>query len=177
MSGTWKLIGPGVLVAVLGVLVASATAVHAQGPFTAYGTGLSAGDVVEASIGGTSCGTTTADADGNWILRIEATAPCNPSEGDQIEFSRNGIPAGDVATWTAGGTPATSGYDADVGITLMTATSGPSDNGGPAPADTGNGGVAAATGDASTLALVLGALAAALVLVARTATRPRSGRW
>lgn len=169
MASRWMRVGLAVGVGVLLAAALGVTTAHAQGPFTAYGTGLAPGDVVEASIGGTSCGTATADADGNWILRIEASSACGPVEGDQIAFSRNGIPAGDVATWTAGGTPATSGFDPDVGITLMTATSGPSE-GVPEPADTGSWGLSAAgPADAATLTL-LSLLAAALILGGRVAT-------
>jgi hypothetical protein len=168
MLRNWRLLSLALGVAVLWLAAAGVMTAGAQSPFTAYGTGLTPGDVVEAFIGGESCGTATADAEGNWILRIDATAACGPSEGDVIEFSRNSIPAGDTATWTAGGTPATSGYDADVGITLMTATSGPSGDGAPQPADTGHAGVAEADAEgAATVTFVLMLLAGALVILAR----------
>ena len=126
------------LAVALGLLVASAASVHAQGPYTAYGVGLAAGDTVVASVGGAECASTTADADGNWILEIESSAMCSPSDGDTINFSLNGEAAEETATWTAGGTPATAGYDADAGITLtvMPMDTGTGDGDGADPTDT-----------------------------------------
>lgn len=174
MSIMRKVGGLGAALAIaLGLLVASASAVQAQGPFTAYGIGQSEGDVVEASIGGASCGSATADADGNWILTIDSSAACSPSEGDTINFTLNGASVEETAEWTAGGTPATSGYDPDVGITL---TAGTSDGGGdaPGPSDTGNAGIVTSSGATSPLlVLLLGALAATMVAGARVATRSR----
>ena len=180
------------LAVALGLLVASAASVHAQGPYTAYGVGLAAGDTVVASVGGAECASTTADAEGNWLLPIESSAMCGPSEGETINFSLNGEPAEETATWTAGGTPATSGYDADAGITLtvMAVDPGTGDNGmgdgdaddgmgdgdadAPAPSGTGHAGlVTSGTGTSSALLLLLGVLAASLVAGARVATRAR----
>ena len=181
------------LAVALGLLVASAASVHAQGPYTAYGVGLAAGDTVVASVGGAECASTTADAEGNWLLPIESSAMCGPSEGETINFSLNGEPAEETATWTAGGTPATSGYAADAGITLTvmavdpgTGDEGTGDGDGadtgmgdgdgavPAPSDTGQAGlVTSGTGTSSALLLLLGVLAASLVAGARVATRAR----
>lgn len=174
MSIMRKVGGLGAALAIaLGLLVASATAVQAQGPFTAYGIGLSAGDAVEASIGGVSCASATADADGNWILTIDTSAPCSPAEGDTINFTLNGASVEETAEWTAGGTPATSGYDPNVGIPLTAGT--PGDGGGaPGPSDTGNAGFVTSSGATSpVLVLLLGALAATMVAGARVATRTR----
>ena len=126
------------LAVALGLLVASAASVHAQGPYTAYGVGLAAGDTVVASVGGAECASTTADADGNWILEIESSAMCGPSDGATINFSLNGEAAEETATWTAGGTPATAGYEADTGITLTVMAMDPGTGDGDG-ADTGMG--------------------------------------
>ena len=174
MSIMRKVGGLGAVLAIaLGLLVASVSAVSAQGPFTAYGIGHHDGDVIEASIGGVACASTTVDSDGNGILQIDSSAACGPSEGDTISFSHNGDSAEETAEWTAGGTPATSGYDPDVGISL---TIGSSSGGGdaPGPSDTGNAGIATTQGATSpVLVLLLGALAATMVAGARVATRSR----
>ena len=175
------------LAVALGLLVASAASVHAQGPYTAYGVGLAAGDTVVASVGGAECASTTADADG-WILAIESSAMCSPSDGDTINFSLNGEAAEETATWTAGGTPATAGYDAETGITLtvMAMDTGTGDGDGadtgmgdgdgaaPGPSDTGHAGlVTSGTGTSLALLLLLGVLTASLAAGARVATRTR----
>jgi hypothetical protein len=174
MSIMRKVGGLGAALAIaLGLLVASVSAVSAQGPYTAYGIGQSDGDVIEASIGGVSCSSTTANADGEWVLRVDQSDACNPNEGDTINFSLNGDSAEETATWTAGGTPATSGYDADIGIPLTAGT--PSDGGdAPGPSDTGNAGIVTTSGAASSvLVLLLGVFAATMVAGARVATRTR----
>ena len=125
------------LAVALGLLVASAASVHAQGPYTAYGVGLAAGDTVVASVGGVECASTTT-ADGNWKLEIESSAMCGPSDGATINFSLNGAAAEETATWTAGGTPATAGYEADAGITLTVMAMDPGTGDGDG-ADTGMG--------------------------------------
>lgn len=169
-----KLVGLGAVVAVtLGLFAASLSSAHAQGPFTAYGIGQAPGATVTASIDGAVCGSATADGDGNWLLPIEQTAPCNPVDGDTINFALNGSTVSETATWTPGGSPATSGYDPNVGITLTgSAPSGGGDV--PGAADTGNAGLAYA-GDATSTALWLALLALAGLTVAgtRVATRER----
>ena len=72
------------LAVALGLLVASAASVHAQGPYTAYGVGLAAGDTVVASVGGAECASTTADADGNWILEIESSEGSSTSRSASV---------------------------------------------------------------------------------------------
>jgi hypothetical protein len=174
MSKLRKVGGLGAALAIaLGLLVASVSAVSAQGPFTAYGIGHHDGDVIEASIGGVACASTTVDSDGNWILQIDSSAACSPSEGDSISFTHNGDSTEETATWSAGGTPATSGYDADVGIPL---TIGASSGGGdaPGPSDTGNAGlVTTSSATSSMLVLLLGAMAVTMVAGARVVTRSR----
>ena len=174
------------LAVALGLLVASAASVHAQGPYTAYGVGLAAGDTVVASVGGAECASTTANADGQWKLEIESSAMCSPSDGATINFSLNGEAAEETATWTAGGTPATAGYEAETGITLTVmamdpgtgdgdgADTGMGDGAAPAPSDTGQAGlVTSGTGTSLALLLLLGVLTASLAAGARVATRTR----
>ena len=134
-------------------------------PFTAYGTGQTAGDTVEAWVGGASCGSATVDADGNWLLQIGSDAACAPADGDAISFTLNGAATDAAETYKAGGAPA----DVAAGITL-TASEAPA---APAPAETGNAGLFGgnSTGIASMLAL--GAFALLAVGGARVATRKR----
>lgn len=89
-------------------------------PFTAYGTSTEAGDEVAAFIDGVLCGSTTATADG-WLLQIPNTAPCDPGDGDTITFTLNGATVEETASWSLGGSPATSGYDPNAGIPLTAA--------------------------------------------------------
>ena len=87
MNLVHKLVSLGAVTAVvLGLFAASAGAVHAQGPFTAYGIGQTEGAVVAAGVGGVICGTTTVNSDGEWLLAVDSDAVCNPSEGDTINF-------------------------------------------------------------------------------------------
>src|SRR5258708_21005240 len=79
---------------------ALATAANAQvPPFSVYGSGLKAGDKVEAFDGKVSCGSVTADASGNWLMRIAANAPCTPQGGDKITFTLNGAATSAVETY------------------------------------------------------------------------------
>lgn len=168
-----KMAAPAAALAVAALLFgAYATAAHAQvPPFTAYGQGLSEGDVVEASVGGTSCGTATADADGNWLLQIASDAPCTPADGDEISFTLNGSATDAVETWNAGGAPA----DVAGGIVLSASDGGDGGDGDtPPPADTGTAGFAAADGGSASFALLaLAGLTALVVGGARAATRTR----
>jgi hypothetical protein len=100
----------GVAVAVLlgAILVfgAPATDAHAQSaPFTAYGIGVAAGQVVVAYDGAASCGSTTVDVGGNWMIAISAEAPCHPHDGDTITFTLQGRPTGASESWRTGGAP------------------------------------------------------------------------
>lgn len=152
----------------LGAFTASANA--QASPFSAYGRGLTPGDTVSASIGGQACGEMTADADGEWLLQIEETADCAPTEGAQISFTLNGEDTHVTATYAPGGAPA----DVANGIDLTQAAgggAGESDAATPAPADTGNAGLLSSTSVAVALVLTLGLFAAALVVTGRMATR------
>jgi hypothetical protein len=134
-------------------------------PFTAYGSGQTAGDTVEAWNGTVSCGSATVDADGNWLLQIGSDAPCAPAEGDAITFTLNGAATDASETYKAGGAPA----DVAAGITL-TATG---DVMAPAPADTGNAGFLTENSTGLAAMLALGAFALLAVGGARAATRRR----
>ena len=180
----------------LGSLAVGSQTAYAQGPDAAqyYGTGLTAGDTVSASVGGVECSSTTANAGGEWVLQVAAGDPCSPTEGATVNFSVNGEAAEQTETWTAGGTPA------DVaGISLTVADMGGGDDGmgdgddgmgdgddgmgdgddgmgdgddgmDVEPPDTGNAGLAASSSASHALALGLGALAVAMLAGARAVT-------
>lgn len=151
-------------------LMLFATVASAQTPpFTVYGTGLTAGDTVEAFIGTASCGTATADASGQWQMQIASNAACSPTDGAAVTFTLNGAATMASETYKAGGAPA----DVANGVTLtVSATATPTATT-PAPAATGNAGflVGHSTGLASMLALA--AFAVIAVGGARAATKRR----
>jgi hypothetical protein len=100
------------LVLVLGVLAGGVA--HAQFlPAVFYGTGLEAGQTVEAFIEGKSCGSTKTNDAGEWIMQIPPDAPCAPapgtpiSRGATVAFTLDGQPAAvdPPATWESGGIP------------------------------------------------------------------------
>ena len=92
------------LALLLGPLALGFHSAHAQGPNVAsyYGTGLSEGDAVAASIGGTECASTTANAAGEWVLQVGPDGDCSPEADDTVNFSLNGDAAEQTATWSAG---------------------------------------------------------------------------
>lgn len=165
-----KMAALGTAMALTAILFGAFSAsVNAQTPpFTAYGTGLDAGDEVTAIVDGADCGSATADADGNWLIYVEASGDCAPTDGDEISFTLNGEATNETATYSAGGAPA----DVANGISLTLADDDGDDNGEtPTPAPTGNAGLLGSTGTSMALVLALGVLAAALVAGGRTATR------
>jgi hypothetical protein len=151
-----------VAVSLFGALVTTASAQSV--PFTAYGTGATAGDEIGIWSGTTLCTTATADADGNWgpVQVAETTGDCSFADGDTISFSLNGDVADQTETWAAGGAPA----DVATG-TVLTVTGGGTT---PTPGDTGNAGFADA-GTGALAALVLAAMAAVAIAGGRVATR------
>jgi hypothetical protein len=161
-----KLAGLSAAVAVAAVLFGaiSASANAQTPPFTAYGTGLTAGAVVGAWIGDTACGEAPVDADGNWLIYVEASGDCAPVDGDEISFTIDGAAAAETAVYSAGGAPA----DVAVGISLTVAEGGTP---APEPAETGSAGLLGSTGTSMALVLALGVFAAAMVAGGRTATR------
>ena len=135
-------------------------------PFTAYGSGLTAGDTVEAWVNSVSCGMATVDADGNWLLQIDSASACAPVDGDAISFTLNGATTDAAEVYKAGGAPA----DVAAGITLVaTGEAAPA----PAPADTGNAGFLTENSTGLAAMLALGAFALLAVGGARAATRRR----
>jgi len=165
-----KMSGLGIALAAAALLFSSlATTVTAQTPpFVAYGTGATSGDAIVVLVGGTSAGTATVDASGNW-------GPVNVDggSGDAITFTVNGTDAEQSATWSSGGTPS----DVAAGYVLtVTAVEAPAVEvtavEAPAPSDTGNAGLVA-TGGNNALMLLVVAFAASIVGGARFATRTR----
>ncbi len=155
------------LALLLGPLALGFHTAHAQGPDTAqyYGTGLSEGDTVAASIDGTECGSTTANAAGEWVVQV-GQGDCSPENGATVSFSLNGDAAEQTATWSAG----------DLSEVTLTVSAMPDDGAMPdlpAEPDTGNAGLVGSAGSAGTslLALALGSLALAGLAAARLATR------
>ncbi len=143
------------LMSAIAVTTASAQAAL---PYKAYGSGLKAGQVVEAFNKTVSVGKATVDANGNWSLDIQPTAAAN---GDVISFKIDTLAAGQTVVFQSGQFPAPPGI-------ALTAGAAPA----PAPAKTGNAGLLGSTGTSSAmLVLVLGVFAATLVAGARTATR------
>lgn len=136
-------------------------------PFSAYGSGQTAGDTVEAWNGTVSCGTATVDADGNWLLQIGSDAACAPADGDALSFTLNGAATDAAETFKAGGAPA----DVAAGITLTVTEAAPAPA--PAPAETGNAGFLTENSTGLAAMLALGAFALLAVGGARAATRRR----
>jgi hypothetical protein len=161
-----KIAGLGTAFAVAAVLFgAFAASANAQTPpFTAYGTGLTAGAVVGAWIGDTACGEATVDADGNWLIYVEAGGDCAPVDGDEIAFTIDAAATNETAVYSAGGAPA----DVANGISLTLAEA---EEPAPEPAETGSAGLLGSTGTSMALVLALGVFAAAMVAGGRTATR------
>ena len=124
MSFLQKMVAPVAALALAMLLFgAVATAAHAQvPPFTAYGSGLKAGDKVEAFDGGKSCGTATADAnaDGSsyyerFLAAFERLALekglVTPEELDlrTNEYATGLVPRSDEIVWAYGTATAPSG--------------------------------------------------------------------
>ena len=159
------------LALLLGPLALGFHSAHAQGPDTAsyYGTDRNAGDIVAASIDGTECDSTTADADGQWLVRVGQGA-CSPEDGDTVSFSVNGDAAEQTVEWSAGGF-------AEVSLTVAAMPETPDDeDDGDMPAmpeepDTGNAGLVGSASSSPLAALALAFLAVAGLAGARVATR------
>jgi hypothetical protein len=171
MSQFRKLVAALSVLTVATALFASfATTASAQvPPYTAYGQNLAAGARVEAFIGGKSCGTTNANAQGQWILQIASNAPCSPADGLTITFTLNGAPTSASETWKAGGAP----KNVAQGITLIAAPAPPAPPVPPAPAATGNAGLTSSSSTATAMVAGLIVLATLTLVGARAATRRR----
>jgi hypothetical protein len=71
-------------------------------PFTAYGTGMSPGDVVEGTVDSTSVGFVEANERGEWIMTIEASSFYR---GATVLFLVNGVSTGIGQQLSIGGGP------------------------------------------------------------------------
>jgi len=142
----------------------STASAQAALPYKAYGSGLTAGVVVEALKGTASVGKATVDAAGNWSIDIAGGGAANVANGDKITFTVGGAAANESVTFQGGQ------FSAAPGMKLTPAAAGAA---APAPAKTGNAGLFGTTGTSTALVMVLGVLAATMVAGARTATRSR----
>ena len=99
--------------------IALTVAANANGlPASFYGGGLTRGDMVTASIGGTACGEAVAGAGGGWSILVEEGGCGGKAvDGATIAFAVNGRAARPTATWRAGGLP----DDREGGIALTAA--------------------------------------------------------
>lgn len=148
---------------------ALSTTAHAQAvPFTAYGTGATAGAAIGIHTADlTLCGTATADADGNWTIQVTADlGGCAFADGDTIAYSVDGDVADETETWSVGGAPA----DVAAG-TVLTVTGGGTTP--PVPGPTGNAGFGSNAGTSTIAALLLAGMATVMVAGGRAATRNR----
>ena len=153
-----------VVAAVVAVLVGTAllngASAHAQNPPATYYGIATAGDEIGAWIDGALCESSTADADGGWVVTMN-DGSCDGAavSGATVAFTLNGDLTEQTETWSAGGAPA----DLVNGITLTVSDA-------PAPPDTGNAGFALDEGGVSPwLALSLGLFALAAVAGVRLA--------
>ena len=116
-----------VLLVFEGVALASTEggAARAQNPpATYYGTE-SPGTVIEAFVHEQSCGSTTANERGEWVLSIvDNSATCSPAAGSLVTFTVNGEAVEQTAAWVAGGASEISFGLAETGVSAPTATSG-----------------------------------------------------
>lgn len=116
--------------AVLGALAVAPRAAEAQlPPFKAFGTGLTAGQIVAAQKGSAEVGKATVSTSGNWELNIESGGPANVQNGDKITFTVDGKAANETATFNIGQ------FTPPPGLKLTVASAGPAGSTGPtAPA-------------------------------------------
>jgi hypothetical protein len=145
--------------------VASTASAQAALPFKAFGSGLKAGQTVEAFKGTTSVGKTTVDAGGNWQIDIQPTSAAN---GDVIAFRLDGLTCTQTITFQSGQ------FTPPPGLALTGCVAATTPPVAPPPAKTGNAGLAEATpGTSVALMLLLGLAATGLAVGARAATRQR----
>ena len=158
---------------------AFASTAHAQAPMLVYGPAAS-GAVIVVSVDGAVCETATVGAEAAsstgylFVAQID-DGECGASSGSAITFTVDGAAANESASWSAGGAPA----DTAVGITLTTvdaaaeaaaAEAAAAEVVAPAPPDTGDAGLVAASSTSPWLAFGLGALAVAMLAGARSVT-------
>jgi hypothetical protein len=144
------------------------TATAQTPPAVFYGKGLKSGDKVEATIGGKSCGTATANAAGEWSISVQSTATCAPTANAAVAFTLNGGAATSTpaATWQGGGLPpdVANGYVLAAGAAAVT------------PPKTGNAGLLGTGSDATSSMLVLALAVLALGTVAGARVYAGRGR-
>ena len=164
------------IVTSIGLISGSTTNAQAAPPHLVYGVGLTSGDVVAVSINGVDCGSTTANADGEWVMSING-ATCNALEGDTIGFTLNGEAVTETASYKSGGTPISGGYPAATGIPMTVGMADMGDapaaddgDAAPAPADTGSAGLVAEGNTSLWFVMALGALALATLAGGRVVT-------
>ena len=138
----------------------STASAQAALPYKAYGSGLTAGVVVEALKGTASVGKATVDAAGNWSIDIQPGGAANVANGDKITFTVGGTTANESVTFQSGQ------FSVAPGLKLTPAAATAT----PAPAKTGNAGLATTSGSLALIA-ILAVLSTTLVIGARTATR------
>ena len=143
----------------------STASAQAALPYKAYGSGLKAGQTVEAFKGTTSVGKATVDGSGNWSIDIQPGGTAVVAAGDQITFKLDNVTATQTVTFQSGQFPA------PPGLALTAAAGGTTTPPPPGPAKTGNAGLFGTTGTSMALVVVLGVFAATMVAGARTATR------
>ena len=116
--------GAVVLAACLTVAVGVAPRADAQAalPYVAYGSGLAAGQVVEAFVEGASVGRTTADASGRWKIQVE---PDSAKSGDHIVFHVDGTATDKSTIFESGRFPLPPGIALGVSSVAGRATATP----------------------------------------------------
>ncbi|MFA7248589.1 MAG: hypothetical protein WC273_03065 [Dehalococcoidia bacterium] len=87
---------------VLAAGIAPRASAQAALPYVAYGSGLKAGQVVEALVGATPVGRATADRAGRWKIQIE---PGSASNGDVVTFTLDGASTGKSIEFQGGHFP------------------------------------------------------------------------
>ncbi len=104
--------GAALIALLLSAIVLGASPAQAQqAPADVYGvvaagSGVVAGDVIVASIGGVECGSATAHASDGWSIRIQAgSCDGNAVSGATIAFTINGLPAAQTVIWKTGYRP------------------------------------------------------------------------
>ena len=100
---------------IAGALFASSALAQPALPFKAYGSGLKAGQVVEAFKGTTSVGKATVDAAGNWSIDIQPGGAAAVAAGDRITMKLDGRDVAQTVTFASGQFPAPPGIALTVG--------------------------------------------------------------
>ena len=94
-----SLVAAAIAVALIGATVTARNAYADDLPYKAFGSGLKAGQSVEAFAKGVSVAKATVDTAGNWVMEIAATKASN---GDKVTFAIDGKAAKESVTFTSG---------------------------------------------------------------------------